>query len=76
MKKKLKPKAKKQLKRAQVREYLDEINYHAEQVSITLRHLANAIDNVRSYHLGAEQPATQQTYQAAVQRVKKENKSK
>ena len=37
-----------------VRKFLEEINYHCEQVSITLRHLANAIDNVRSYHLGEE----------------------
>jgi hypothetical protein len=63
MKKTKKLKAKKQLKKyfkekdkqtkktQVVREFLDEVNYHAEQVSISLRHLANAIDNVRSYHL-------------------------
>lgn len=53
-KRKLKAKvkeAKKQKKLQVVREFLEEVNYHAEQVSIALRHLANAIDNVRSYHL-------------------------
>lgn len=58
-KKKLKLKAKeKKLKKVQVvREFLEEVNYHAEQVSIALRHLANAIDNVRSYHLDKEKPS-------------------
>jgi hypothetical protein len=51
---KRKLKAKKQEK---VREFLEEVNYHAEQVSIALRHLANAIDNVRSYHLDKEKPS-------------------
>jgi chromosomal replication initiation ATPase DnaA len=68
------PKLKKIKKLDVVREFLDEINYHAEQVSITLRHLANAIDNVRSYHLDKEQPATEQTYQAALKRVKAKSK--
>jgi Mg2+ and Co2+ transporter CorA len=66
MKKAEKLKAKKQLKKyfrkrdketkktQVVREFLEEVNYHAEQVSISLRHLANAIDNLRSYHLGEE----------------------
>lgn len=58
-KRKLKAKAKaikKQKKLQVVREFLEEVNYHAEQVSIALRHLANAIDNVRAYHLDGEKP--------------------
>ena len=71
MKKNKKAKAKK-IKKVQVlHEYLEEVNYHAEQVSITLRHLANAIDNVRSYHLGKEVPATEETYKAAVKAAAK-----
>jgi hypothetical protein len=54
---KRKLKAKKQKKLQVVREFLEEVNYHAEQVSIALRHLANAIDNVRSYHLDKEKPS-------------------
>lgn len=56
-KKKLKAKEKKLKKVQVVREFLEEVNYHAEQVSIALRHLANAIDNVRSYHLDKEKPS-------------------
>ena len=74
MKKSKKAKAKKTRKAQVVREYLEEINYHAEQVSITLRHLANAIDNVRSYHLGKEVPATEETYRAAVAATKGKSK--
>lgn len=56
-KRKLKAKEAKKLKKVQVvREFLEEVNYHAEQVSIALRHLANAIDNVRAYHLDKERP--------------------
>lgn len=76
MKKKDKRTAKKQLKKhwkqqeleklQAVREILGEINYHAEQVGISLRHLANAIDNARSYHLSEEQPATAQRYKEAL----------
>jgi hypothetical protein len=53
---KAKAKAEKQRKLQVVREFLEEVNYHAEQVSIALRHLANAIDNVRAYHLDGEKP--------------------
>ena len=57
LKKHLKKRIKKQTKEQVVREFLEEVNYHAEQVSIALRHLANAIDNVRSYHLDKEKPS-------------------
>ena len=76
MKKKLKKAVKQYFKNAKpsplpekvqaAQTFLEEINYHTEQLTIALRHLANAIDNVRSSHLGEEQPATEKTYKAAV----------
>jgi hypothetical protein len=46
-------KAKKQ-KKAEVRAWLTDVNQHCAQLSVALRHLADTIDNVRSYHLGEE----------------------
>jgi hypothetical protein len=51
--KRLKAKIKKQKKLHGVRvhEFLEEVNYHCEQVTAALRNLADKLDDVRSYHL-------------------------
>lgn len=53
----MKKKVKKQKKAEAIRNYLADINHHVNQLSTALRAVANAIDNVRSYHLDKEKPS-------------------